>query len=138
MKENIGKKNKIILAPIFCSLITIKLEINQNRSHSFHETYKKHVFVEKNNFLFIDFSVTFFLFSIFFLLFKMPMWDIYIKASTMYDSFCLLMGHWMHNLIISYLKYHPPMLDNQSKRPSINDITHLEGRGDLPKGDVTP
>ena len=24
------------------------------------------------------------------------------------------------------------------KGPSINDVTHLWGRGDLPKGDVTP
>ena len=29
-------------------------------------------------------------------------------------------------------------IDNCIKGPSINDVTHLGGRGDLPKDDVTP
>ena len=29
-------------------------------------------------------------------------------------------------------------IDNCIKGQSINDVTHLGGRGDLPKGDITP
>ena len=41
-------------------------------------------------------------------------------------------------LSIAYLDSVDFFWEGEKLGPSINDITHLRGRGDLPKGEVTP